>query len=45
MNSEQKIAYRIVQVYKLKNNFLKIHYQNGDFQAIGERVFSWRTKK
>ena len=45
MNSEQKIAYQIVQAYKLKNYFWNTHYQNSDFKAIGERDFSWGTKK
>ena len=45
MNSEQKIAYRIVQVYKLKNIFWKITSQNGSFHAIGESDFFQGTKK
>ena len=45
MNSEQKIAYEIVQVYKLKNIFWKTTSQNGSFHAIGESVFFQGTKK
>ena len=45
MNSEQKFDYETVQVYKLKKYFGKTHYQNGDFQAIGERVFSRESEK